>query len=38
MLTYENRCPVCGENRTENIRIKEDVAHCQISSSTSTGW
>ena len=30
MLTYENRCHVCGENQTENIRIEKEVGHCQI--------
>lgn len=32
MLTYENRCPICGENRLENVKIKGGVAHCQICS------
>lgn len=31
MLTYENRCPVCGEDRLEHVHIQEEgIAHCLI--------
>ncbi|MFD1428481.1 hypothetical protein [Kroppenstedtia sanguinis] len=30
MLTYENRCHLCGEDRVEHVVIKDSVAHCQI--------
>lgn len=29
-MSYENRCPVCGENRQEHVFVKEQIAHCQI--------
>lgn len=29
-MPYENRCPVCGEDRPANVQVKRDVAHCQI--------
>lgn len=29
-LTFEERCPVCGEDRAEKVTIKEKRARCHM--------